>query len=114
MSDHKLAADAIRSAAEWKNRAELAEAKVASYERKERVAQITKKAEAKGALLPKNLDLTKCSEHILKDLERSLDLLGPNGGIKLGSPEDDTPGSAPARQRDPLDEYVLHPDTFEG
>lgn len=114
MSDHKLAADAIRSLASWKERALMAEAKVASFERRDKIAIITKKAESKGAVLPKDKDLTKCSEHELKDLERVLDLITPRGDIKLGGLEDEgavTSGS-PAKQRSELEDYLVsdHPE----
>lgn len=110
MSDFKVAAEQLRELADWKTRALAAEEKVAKYERKERVANIVKKAEAKSAQLPKNLDLMKCSEDELVNLDRCLDLITPRGDIKLGGlDEDSSVPTGNTKPRSALDEYLLAP-----
>lgn len=110
MSDFKLAADQLREMASWKDRAIKAETKVAAFERRDRVATIMKKAETKSAKLPQNLDLMKCSEDELKNLDRCLDLITPRGDIKLGSlDEDSTVPTGGHKPRSELEEYILAP-----
>lgn len=106
MNDFKLAADELRAAASWKDRALKAEAKLAKFERQERIAKLSKLAESKNAALPQNVDLMKCSEEVLANVERALALISPKGEIKLGGLDEDS--SVPAgRQRSELDEFLL-------
>ena len=103
MSDHELAAKAIRSVAHWKQRATVAEEKVASLEREKQIETITKVAEAKGANIPK--DLTKLAAPELRDLERVLGLITPKGDIKLATVDEDGPELS--RKLSDLEEFLL-------
>ena len=92
--DLKIAAQAVRDVSIWKARALDAETKVAAYQRKEKVAELIKKAEHKQAALPKNVDLMKCSEETLQQLNQSLDMITTAGALQLGAPEDADEGTS--------------------
>lgn len=115
VNDHKLAADAIRESAEWQQRALSAEAKVAHYERKERVEQIQKLAEEKGAVLPA-VNLMECDQTTLDKIAGCVELVGPGGTIKLASLEGDASGDtgSPARQESELDRWLKDPTNYSG
>lgn len=112
--DFKLAADELRQLATWKDRALKAETKLASYVRKDRIEAIVKKAEVKGAVLPQGVNLMKCSEDELANIERALELISPAGALKLASVEGGTniPSSTPTRQRTELEEFERDPTGF--
>lgn len=118
MSDYKLAADAIRSLAVWKGRALRAEEKVAAFTREKRVDELLKQADLKNVKFPEDLDLMKCSEEHLRDLERSLSMINPQGGIKLGSVEggagEAEADTTPTKQLSELDEYLFNPNFQTG
>jgi len=111
MNDLDMAAGELRKLAHWKERAIKAETKVAEFEREKRIVSLSKKAEAKNAALPPDVDLMKCSEDELKGIERALELIRPRGDIKLGSSEGDgsvdISSGKPARKMSELDEYCL-------
>ena len=113
VSDHKLAANAIRESATWQTRALTAEAKVAQYERKERVAEIQKLAEERGAVLPE-VDLMECDDATLDKIAGCVEMVGPGGAIKLASLEGDVPGDtgSPTRHESELDAWLKDPTNY--
>lgn len=116
--DDKVAAEAIAAYPVLRSKVAELTKKLASYEKKERVSNILKVAEAKQMVLEDNEDaLLKASEEKLAAIETTLRVVHSAGNLKMGEVEDDEEGeekkAAAGEGMNPLDQFCLDPVNFD-
>jgi hypothetical protein len=117
--DEKVAQIAVREYPKQRKMIAQLQAKLAAYEKKERIQNILKAAEERGIQLEDDeKSLAQAPNEKLASIETTLKVLRSTSGLKLGEvEEDEDPGvnktAADGQKLNPLDEFCLDPVNFD-